>query len=186
MAEVAGGDWPERGAAAFAKLTGASDTEAQGVGVMLLSDIRAVFSERDVKRMFSKTLVAALIAMRDHPWPEAHRGREISETWLARKLASFGITPTTLRIGDDRAKGYATGDFADVFARFLTPEAQSKRDSVTSQAGVDGIDYQSRDAEKACHASESHKAPANIELSPCHVSKAPPMAQQSELVEELV
>jgi hypothetical protein len=38
VAEVAGGDWPRRAAEAFAKLTAKEDTDAQGIGTMLLTD----------------------------------------------------------------------------------------------------------------------------------------------------
>jgi hypothetical protein len=172
VAELAGDNWPQRAAAAFALLAG-DDVDAQGITAMLFSDIRGAFATHRVERMFSKTLVGALVAMSDRPWPEAHRGGEISETWLARKLAGFGIKPKTLRVGDDRAKGYSLADFADVFDRYLGGEGESKRDTVTNQAGVDEIDFSSRDTETGCHASKTHKTPVNTELSRCHGSKAP-------------
>jgi hypothetical protein len=40
VAEIAGGDWPQRAADAFAKLNGQDDADAQGIGTMLLADIR--------------------------------------------------------------------------------------------------------------------------------------------------
>lgn len=100
---------------------------------MLLNDIRLVFAEAHVERMFSKALVDALVAMTDRPWPEAHKGKPISETWLARQLRVFGVATRTLRIGDDRAKGYELADMQEAFDRFLPPAAPpTNRDSVTS------------------------------------------------------
>lgn len=122
IAEIAGGDWPQRAAVAFTKLTSQEDTDAQGMGVMLLADIRQVFAENSTNRIFSKKLVTSLCTMLGRPWPEAHRGRPISETWLARRLHGFGISPQTLRIGDGRAKGYDLDDFAEAFERYLPPE----------------------------------------------------------------
>jgi hypothetical protein len=83
IAEIAGGDWPGRAADAFTKLTGKEDTDAQGIGTMLLADIRQAFSENHAERIFSKSLVETLCAMSDRQWPEAHRGKPIIETWLA-------------------------------------------------------------------------------------------------------
>ena len=56
-------------------------------------------------------------------WPEAHRGRPITETWLARRLRGFGINSRTLRIGDNRAKGYELADFTEAFERYLSAGA---------------------------------------------------------------
>src|SRR6266480_1078466 len=44
IAEIAGGDWPRRAAAAFAKLTRRDDAEAQEVGVMLLANVQQIFA----------------------------------------------------------------------------------------------------------------------------------------------
>ena len=103
----------------FAKLTGRNDAEAQGIGVMLLADIRQVWREMSSERIFSKALVERLRAMTDRPWPEANRGKSISETWLARRLRPFDVHSRDLRIGEDHAKGYEAADFAEAFERYL-------------------------------------------------------------------
>jgi putative DNA primase/helicase len=125
VAEIAGGDWPQRAAVAFAKLTSKEDADAQGIRTMLLADIRQIMTEKKVHRIFSRELVESLCAMTDRPWPEAHRGKPITEAWLARHLHSFGITPQTLRIGTGRAKGYESADFAGVFERY-PPDGKSR------------------------------------------------------------
>jgi hypothetical protein len=119
IAEIAGGDWPQRAAVAFAKLN-SQDDDAQGLGVMLLADVRQAFEENHAEKMFSKTLIETLCGMSDRQWPEAHRGKPITESWLARRLRSFGITSKTLRIGDNRAKGYELADFTEAFERYLS------------------------------------------------------------------
>jgi putative DNA primase/helicase len=181
IAEIAGGDWPQQAAAAFAKLTAKEDTDAQGIGTMLLADVWQAFQEARAVRMFSKSLVESLLAMSDHPWPEAHKGRPITETWLARRLRSFSVQPHTLRIADERAKGYEIADFADALDRYVLVEGFSKRDIVTNQAGVHEIDFSNRDNLAACHASTTHETPVNIGLSRCHGSNPP--AEARELVE---
>jgi hypothetical protein len=119
IAEIAGGDWPQRAADAFTKLTGKEDSDAQGIGTMLLADIRQAFDETHAERIFSKSLVETLCAMTDRQWPEAHKGKPISQTWLARRLRSFGISSRDVRIGDNRAKGYELADFTEAFERYL-------------------------------------------------------------------
>lgn len=119
VAEIVGGDWPQRAADAFAKVTYQDDADAQGIGTMLLADIRQVLSDGACERIFSKALVERLCSMSDRPWSEAHRGKPINETWLAKRLSGFSITSQTLRIKEDRAKGYTAADFKEAFARYL-------------------------------------------------------------------
>jgi hypothetical protein len=180
VAEIAEGDWPQRAATAFAKLTSRDDADAHGIGAMLLADIRQTFAESQEGRTFSKSLVETLCGMSDRPWPEAHRGKPITETWLARRLHHFGISSRTLRIGTDRAKGYELADFAEAFARYLPAEGQSKRDSVTTQASMEQSESSSRDTQQTCHVSTNHQTPANIDLSRCHASLPP--VEERELV----
>jgi putative DNA primase/helicase len=123
IAQIAGGDWPTRCADAFAKLTN-TDSDAEGTRVMLLADIQQVFAD---ERMFSKDLVAALVEMKERPWPEANHGKPITERWLARNLTAFGIRSGNIRIGENQAKGYERTDFEEAFARYLpdTPPVQA-------------------------------------------------------------
>jgi Protein of unknown function (DUF3631) len=119
VAEIAGGDWPQRAATAFAKLNSQDDADTQGIGTMLLADIRRVFDENSGEKMFSKTLIESLHAMSDRAWPEAHHGKPITETWLAKRLRAFGVTSKTVRIGEQRLKGYDVADFTEAFERYL-------------------------------------------------------------------
>ena len=182
IAEVAGGDWPERALAAFTKLTSRDDADAQGIGVMLLGDVHQIFREHGAVRMFSAEIVSGLKDMTDRPWPEAHHGKPITETWLSAKLRKFQITPKTLRIGDKRAKGYELTSFADAIDRYVPTQGESKRDTVTNQAGVDETDFSTRDTSNGCHGSETHETLENIELSRCHGSNAPDADKEAMLL----
>ena len=139
IAEVAGGDWPERCRQALIKLTTRED-EADSLRVMLLEDIKQVFVG---DRMFSKDLIAELSKLSERPWPEVCRGKPITERWLARNLAAFGIRSKTLRIDEERAKGYEADAFVDAFDRYLTPsmprEGDFMRDSVTYEAKPENL-----------------------------------------------
>jgi uncharacterized protein DUF3631 len=177
IAEIAGGDWPKRAAVAFNKLTQREDLDAQGMGVMLLSDIQRIFagtwpppperiSPSPVERIFSKKLVGALCKMGDRPWNEANRGKPITENWLARHLGRFEIHSTTLRIGEGRAKGYEKTDFAGAFDRYLSGSGQFNRDSVTCQ--------ERHDFETVTEPSlvTDEKTPVTEGMSPCHAEDA--------------
>jgi hypothetical protein len=179
IAEIAGGDWPKRAAVAFNKLTQREDLDAQGMGVMLLSDIQQIFagmwppspkreSPLAVERAFSKQLIEWLCDMKERPWPEAQHGKAISERWLARQLSRFGIHSKTLRIGEERAKGYERAEFADAFDRYLPGQGQLNRDSVTCEkkgsfATVTEISLVT-----------DEKMPATEEMSRCHAEDALP------------
>jgi putative DNA primase/helicase len=171
IAEVAGGDWPMRASQAFIQLASSDDAHQHGIGTTLLTDIRELFNEANAERIFSGVLVGALCAMNDRPWPEANRGRAITENWLARHLLPFGIKPKTLRIKTDRAKGYETADFNEAFERYLETPELSIRDTVTSQETSGSSELHNRDKEQSCHGSESHETCINAELSRCHASE---------------
>jgi putative DNA primase/helicase len=93
--------------------------DAQGIGTMLLADIREVFTKNKCDRIFSKSLVEQLCEMTDQPWSEARRGKPVTENWIARRLRSFGVSSQNIRIGDEQAKGYELADFGEVFDRYI-------------------------------------------------------------------
>jgi putative DNA primase/helicase len=178
VAEIVGGHWPQRTAAAFAKLTSREDADTQGIGTMLLADIRYVFEEVNADRIFSKALVERLCGMTDRPWPEAHKGRAITEPWLASRLKTFGIKPKTLRIESDRAKGYEVSHFEEAFERYLPDPVLSVRDIVTNQQKSVFEEHSARDNKKACHGSDSKISSINIDLSRCHASDGPDLLHE--------
>lgn len=171
VAEIAGGDWPTRASHAFAHVGIKEETDAHGEGTMLLVDIREIVNEANEERIFSRLLVEKLCGLSDRPWPEGNRGREITEHWLARRLASFGIRPRTMRIDDDRAKGYEVRDFTEAFERYLTESETSNRDSVTSEQKPESEHLSNRDNEESRHGSEVTETSINADLSRCHGSE---------------
>jgi hypothetical protein len=87
--------------------------------VLLLGDVRAIFTERTADRFASAELVEALVAIEGRPWAEWRNGKPITANGLARLLAPFHIAPATIRIGDRTIKGYQRAQFEDTFARYL-------------------------------------------------------------------
>jgi Protein of unknown function (DUF3631) len=96
--------------------------DEQSVRVLLLSDIRAIFTERRFDRLPSAEMVNALVAIEGRPWAEMKAGKPITANGLARLLAPFGVKPGTIRTAAGTPKGYQLAQFDDAFARYLPPE----------------------------------------------------------------
>jgi putative DNA primase/helicase len=173
IAEIAGGGWPERAAASFARLVFKEDGVRQGIGIMLLVDIQQIFREAGAHRLFSRELIAKLCSMTDRPWPEAHRGKPVTEIWLAKRLHPFRILPKTIRIESERAKGYELASFEEAFSRYISDQDDSIRDSATTQGTSVSNGNSSRDNTFGCHGSKPVELLQEVGLSPCHGSYPP-------------
>ena len=110
---------PRALAAPFNAAGQAQTGDDQSARVLLLTDIRAIFTERRLDRLSSAELVMALIAIEGRPWAEWKAGKPLTTNGLARLLAPFGIAPGTIRVGDATPKGYQLDQFEDAFARYL-------------------------------------------------------------------
>jgi hypothetical protein len=126
IAEIAGGDWPDRMAAASAVL--APDDDEAG-GIRLLADIRSVFAgtnlDKDAPRhldvISSELLCKRLAALETSPWGEYGRARKpITQRQLARVLLPFKIVPGTVRLASGKTpKGYRRDAFRDAWTRYI-------------------------------------------------------------------
>ncbi len=120
IANVAGGEWPERVRKAFKALVG-MDGDDDSIGPMILHDIRTIFDEKRLIRVFSGELVEALVGIEESPWGEWKRGRPMTQNSLARLLKPYKIKPKQLRIGREKKNGYERSVFEDAFNRYLPP-----------------------------------------------------------------
>ena len=85
----------------------------------LLLDLLELFMRLGEERVFSRTIVSWPERRADRPWMELRRGKKVSELWLSHQLRPYGIRPKTMRLGVERAKGYAREDFWEVFRRYI-------------------------------------------------------------------
>ncbi len=124
IADLAGGEWPQRARTA-AKALSEGDDSTESYAVMLLVDIRGLFEDRQVDRLFSEDIVEHLHTLEDRPWPQWGRSQKpITKNQVARLLKQFKIKPGTKRQGDETFKGYKREQFTDAFFRYL-PAIQS-------------------------------------------------------------
>jgi putative DNA primase/helicase len=117
IADLAGGEWPERAREAAQTLSGAGDTAS--TDSQLLADIRAAFDEAKSDVLSSADLVGKLTAEPDSQWAEWRSGKPITQNQLARLLKPFGIAPGQVWITPDRqSRGYRRDHFKDAWVRY--------------------------------------------------------------------
>ena len=122
IADLAGEGWAEVARQAAVALSVSSSTEAENLTHRLLSDIREIFAEKNVKCIGSEDLAAELSNISGSPWITLNRGKAVDSGWIAKKLRLFSIRPGTVRISTERtAKGYKLEQFTDAFERYLPP-----------------------------------------------------------------
>jgi len=137
IAQVAGGDWPQRATKAFTKLTSKDDLDTQGVGTLLLADIADIFATENTDRLPSATLAELLAAIEGRPWAEWGKHRKpISPNQLANQLRAFGVSPDTIRIGDETPRGYLLTDFQEAFDRYLPKPPLPECNTATTLGGM--------------------------------------------------
>jgi len=130
IADLAGGDWPDRAKQAAISISGSAGKDDSSAREMLLADVRRVFQENETDRLFSADLVSALVKMEDRPWPEWRRGLPLTVNSLAKLLNPFEIHPKKIRLGSETKQGYELEAFSDAFSRYLTAEVEQPEQPV--------------------------------------------------------
>jgi hypothetical protein len=118
IADLAGGDWPERSRTAATAITNAKAERDPSLGIQLLGDCHRVFTADDVDRLTTDKLLDALHNLEESPWSDL-RGKPLDARGLARRLRVYEIRPGNHRFGDAILKGYRLEDFHDALQRYL-------------------------------------------------------------------
>jgi hypothetical protein len=122
VADLAGGDWPERARAAAKTLTAeAEDDTSASMSLRLLTDCREVFGSELAMR--TTELVDKLKANDEAPWA-TYGPAGLSARKLGDMLRAYKIKSTNVRFADGQAKGYLRADFADSWERYCPPPSQ--------------------------------------------------------------
>ncbi|MBW1994682.1 MAG: DUF3631 domain-containing protein, partial [Deltaproteobacteria bacterium] len=126
IADVIGGEWPDR-ARESAKILADVEDDEDSVGIRLLGDIKKIFEDHKAAQLFSQTIADDLGDREDRPWSEWGRQQDkITKRQVARLLSRYGIKPKILRIGDTVARGYHLDQFQDAFNRYLSLDTPSR------------------------------------------------------------
>ena len=138
IADYVGGDWPDVARRTALRISGA-EREARSLSTELLADIRNVFDIKQVARIKTADLLTALAEDENKPWATYNRGKPLAATQLAKRLAEYGIKPSTMRIDGPTAKGYSRADFGDAFCRYLSSPADILSVPVTPSQMAENI-----------------------------------------------
>lgn len=111
-------EWIDKCIKSYKTLTFNKDEKSYQI--QLLEDIAEIFEVTNYERIFTTELISHLIQMEEKPWVDWLRGKPINANALAKMLAGFEISSTTLRRDYNRKKGYKRSDFEDAFTRYLT------------------------------------------------------------------
>jgi hypothetical protein len=127
VAELAGGDWPERcRKAARADLARQEANDADGGrDADLLADVWTIFFDHNKVRLHTDDLCNALRHFEESPWNAVNGGKGVDGYFLKKHLADFmsgdpeKIAPRKWREGAIQARGYHERHFEDSFIRYL-------------------------------------------------------------------
>jgi hypothetical protein len=145
IANLAGGEWPERARKATIELAGNQST--QTLREMLLDDLRELFDTEpkpDVR--FTKEILAELHKDETRPCVGWRNGKPITDRQLATQLKPFGIKPKTFRDGSKTRKGYELAQFDDAFARYLPVRSETPEQTSVS-AGFEPFPSETSDSD---------------------------------------
>jgi hypothetical protein len=117
VADAAGGHWPESVRVTAVTLVTDSQRDRGTLGVKLLTDLRAIFGERE--HMLTVEILEALNGLEESPWGEL-KGGPLNARGLANRLNRYGVDRRTVRIGPVVGKGYSRADLLDPWARYVT------------------------------------------------------------------
>jgi hypothetical protein len=129
VADLAGGDWPQRARAACKALVDrATDADEDGsLSTRLLSDIRTIFAERAVPFIASVDLLSSLSKLDESPWSEF----EMTTRKLAWRLKPFGVRSERNTTGSVR--GYRLDALKDAFGRYLADDPSEASEASETQ-----------------------------------------------------
>jgi len=179
IADLAGGEWPERARQAPTELRrGGEDSES--ARVLLLGDLRELFDAEPSGVLFTSEILSRLHARDDRPWPEWKAGKPITGRQVAALLRGLGIpTKNTVRRGAEHAKGYRREDLDDAFARYLPCPMG---DRVTTRSNPQEIDVPMGDKRVTRHPNVTPtELPKATESVACHsVTHRDPLRWRNE------
>lgn len=180
IADIAGGEWPHLGRRAALKLSD-SDSPTMSIGTELLADIKEVFELKKVERISTAELIAALCDEDERPWATYNRGKPISPRQVSTRLAEYGISSRTIRIGSSTLRGFLRTWFDEAFSRYLAiPPTTSATPPQANSGAVLGVADHPRRFGKESQSATPKPAPI---LTCCGVADKRGGTQETKMIE---
>jgi len=119
IADAIGGEWPGKAREAAIHLCAEAKGADPELGTQLLYDALSVMDTNGISgKIHSVDLVSCLIALEDRPWGECNRGREITQNWIGKELANYGIKAKSVRFADTVKRGYKRPPLSEAVRRY--------------------------------------------------------------------
>jgi len=134
LANMVGGQWPERITTASIKLSGTEEEEPT-IGEQLLNDTLEAFNTLNgvSDRLPTAELISALCNDPEKPWSTWNRGNELTAIQLSKKLKPFRIRPVDIRFSHGVKKGYYQADFKDAVSRYTQQQPATEATIATAK-----------------------------------------------------
>ncbi len=144
IADLAGGEWPERARAACKALAGDDDDAEASLGVRLLTDLKAIYGS-DVIALHTETIIERLCAFPEAPWSD-YFGRRVTPRDIAKLLKPYGVSSKTVRESGAAAdaptrKGYHADDLRDAWSRYVQPTGDERHKGNTGNSAAHDAEH---------------------------------------------
>jgi hypothetical protein len=136
IADLAGYQWPELARKAALALSGEAAVEDDEIGMLLLADLRDIFTRADPDKLMTSVILDDLVKLAERPWSDFKNGKPITARHLAGLLKAFGIKSKVIRVGEDTPRGYLRGDLDPAFERYLS-STPPKTDPLSETSATD-------------------------------------------------
>lgn len=179
IADIASGEWPAMARKAALRLSG-GDGESLSIGVELLQDIKEIFDDKNVQRVFTADLLEALLSDDEKPWATYNRGKPITPRQVSHRLSGYGVKSREIRIGYVHKKGYIRDDFEESFTRYLNfptpPDLSATTRQATDNAGSSVTDENSNTRHATNQDEPAENVPDNANCRATQNNDATPQA----------
>ena len=135
IADLIGGEWPDKARAAARSMEGAGSEEPDAdhiEGIRLLADIKTVFNRRKglngkpVQALSAADIIAEICNLEENPWADHKFGRRLSEMAFGQLLKDFEIKSRKVPSGPDKdRKRWYRADFDDAWQRYLPQNSET-------------------------------------------------------------
>lgn len=161
LADLAGGEWPERGRAACTALVLGSESEpVLSPGQRILSDLRQCWHGDG--NLQTPEIIRRLFALPGSPW-ESMWSPASAPRELAALLSSYGVRPARVRVGERVSQGYRRADLERVWPPLLAiAPAPEDTDPVDGDMPVSNLNLHAPHADVSAQVSEAGAVPVKV------------------------